>query len=101
MSEFEGTFRMADEPGPGVRVVIDLNEEQVLIRSAAGVLGRWPLDAVGVRGDDDGFRLRIEGEQAVFISDDDVGFAIAIGLHAASPRLRRRMGAALHEEGPA
>ncbi len=90
---------MEGEAGRGVRVVIDLDDETVQIRSAAGILGRWPLDDVGVRGDDDGFRLRIEGEQAVFVSDDDVGFAIAIGLHAASPRLRRRMGAALHEEG--
>lgn len=89
---------MADEPGPGVRVVIDLNDEQVLIKSAGGVLGRWPLDDIGIRGDDDGFHLRIEGEQAVFMSDDDVGFAVAIGLNSASPRLRRRMGAALHEQ---
>ncbi len=97
MSEFRGSFRMAHESGPGVGVVIDLDDEQVLIKSGVAVLGRWPLDEVGIRGEDDGFHLRIEGEEAVFVTADDVEFAQAVGLQAMAPRLRRRLGAALHE----
>lgn len=97
MGEFHGSLRMAHEASEGVRVVIDLDQEQILIKSETDVIGRWPLEEVGIRGEDDGFHFRIEGEEAVFSSDDDVGFAMAIGLQSASPRLRRRMGAAFHE----
>jgi hypothetical protein len=97
MGEFHGSFRMVYDGAPGMRVVIDLDQEQILIKSEAGVLGRWPMGDIGIRGEDDGFHLRIEGEEAVFASDDDVGFARAVGLQAASPRLRRRMGASFHE----
>jgi hypothetical protein len=97
MGEFHGSLRMAYEVNEGVRVVIDLDQEQILIKSDTEVIGRWPLAEVGIRGEDDGFHFRIEGEEAVFSSDDDVGFAMAIGLQSASPRLRRRMGAAFHE----
>ncbi len=88
---------MAHERGPGLYVVVDLEDEQVLLKTGTTVLGRWPLEDIGVRADDDGFHLRIEGEEAVFTTDEDVAFALAVGLHSASPRLRRRMGAFMSE----
>lgn len=97
MSEFRGMFRMAHDEGPGLNVVIDLEDEQVLLKTGTSVLGRWPLTEIGVRGGDDGFHLRIEGEEAIFSTDEDVAFALAVGLHSASPRLRRRMGAFMSE----
>jgi hypothetical protein len=97
MGEYHGSLRMAHDASEGVRVVIDLDQEQILIKSRTDVIGRWPVAEVGIRGEDDGFHFRIEGEEVVFSSDDDVGFAIAVGLQSASPRLRRRMGAAFHE----
>lgn len=97
MGEYRGSLRMAHDLTEGVRVVIDLDQEQILIKSETDVIGRWPLAEVGVRGEDDGFHFRIEGEEVIFSSDDDVEFAMAIGLQSASPRLRRRMGAAFHE----
>lgn len=96
-AEFSGYLRMTHVPGSGLRVVVDLDSEQVLIKTDTGVLGRWPIAEVGVRGEDDGFHLRIEGEEVVFETEADVAFANAIGLQSASPRLRRRMGAAFHE----
>jgi hypothetical protein len=93
--QFEGSLRMKGEKSPGVAVTIDLQRGRLAIHTPGGELGVWSLDDVGVRGEDDGFHLRVEGEEVVLTTSDDPGFALAIGLTAASPRLRRRIGAAL------
>lgn len=93
--QFDGLLRMKGEASPGVRVTIDLQRGRLAIHAAGSELGVWSLDDVGVRGEDDGFHLRIEGEEVVMTTSDDPGFALAIGLTSASPRLRRRIGAAL------
>lgn len=81
-----------DDDSP-LDVVIDLENERMLIRTRSMVLGEWSLGDVGVHSENDGFHLRIEGEQVVLTTQDDAGFATEIGLRAASPRLRRLMGA--------
>lgn len=81
-----------DDDSP-LDVVIDLENERMLIRTRTMVLGEWSLNDVGVHSQNDGFHLRIEGEQVVLRTTDDAGFATEIGLRAASPRLRRLMGA--------
>nr|NIQ56672.1 hypothetical protein [Gemmatimonadota bacterium]NIR38829.1 hypothetical protein [Actinomycetota bacterium]NIS33467.1 hypothetical protein [Actinomycetota bacterium]NIT96905.1 hypothetical protein [Actinomycetota bacterium]NIU68358.1 hypothetical protein [Actinomycetota bacterium] len=53
MSRFEGSLRLPGEHGPGLAVVLDLEGERILIRSASQVLGEWALSDVGVRGRDD------------------------------------------------
>ena len=95
MSRFEGSLRVVGEPGPGLEVVLDLDEERLLIRSTEHVLGEWHLSAIGIRGEDDGFHLVIEGEEVVVQPVDEAGFALAIGLQSATPRLRRRISAGL------
>jgi hypothetical protein len=81
-----------DDDSP-LDVVIDLENERMLIRTRSTVLGEWSLSDVGVHSENDGFHLRIEGEQVILTTQDDAGFATEIGLRAASPRLRRLMGA--------
>ncbi len=97
MGRFKGWLRLPeDDPAQAVHVEIDLDEERIAIRSDAGVeIGSWPLADVGVHAEDDGFRLRIEGEHVVLTTEDDGRFALALGMAAGSPRLRRLMGAAL------
>jgi hypothetical protein len=94
MSRYEGSLKMQGEAGLGLDVVIDLEHERMLIRTRDSVIGEWSLKDVGVHSEYDGFHLRIEGEQVVLSTKDDAGFATEIGLRAASPRLRRMMGAA-------
>lgn len=81
-----------DDDSP-LDVVIDLENERMLIRTRTTVLGEWSLNDVGVHSQNDGFHLRIEGEQVILRTQDDAGFATEIGLRSASPRLRRLMGA--------
>ncbi len=97
MGRFKGWLRLPDDdPAQAVHVEIDLDDERITIRSEAGVeIGSWSLDEVGVHAEDDGFRLRVEGEHIVLVTEDDGRFALALGMAAGSPRLRRLMGAAL------
>lgn len=97
MGEFPGSLWVRGDADDRLRIVIDLDEEALEIRSRAGLLGRYSLDDVGIRGEDDGFHLRVEGEEFIFQTELDVEFALAVGLQSASPRLRKRMGAALRE----
>lgn len=95
MAEFTGYLMLQDRERTAVRVTIDLNSEQLVIRAGASTVGAWDLSDVGVRGEDDGFHLRIEGEEVVLTTDDDPGFAQMIGLRSASPIMRRRISGSL------
>jgi len=97
MGHYEGSLRLLWEEGSPLQVVLILEDEVLEIHGSGGVIGSWPLSEVAVRGEEDGFRLYIEGEEVILTTEDDGAFALEIGLHAAPPRLRRKMGAALHE----
>lgn len=91
MGRFDGSLRMEGEDASGLDVVLDLENERMLIRTEHTVLGEWSMSDVGIRSENDGFHMRIEGEQVVITTSDDAAFAIEIGLQSASPRLRRLM----------
>ena len=93
MGHFEGSLKMQGEAGTGINVEIDLENERLLIKTRSTVLGEWALSDVGIQSANDGFHLRIEGEQVILTTTDDAGFAMEIGLQSASPRLRRMLGA--------
>ena len=97
MSEFTGHLLLQDRVGTRVQVTIDIEAERLTLRVGSKFIGSWALADVGVRGEDDGFHLRIEGEEVVLTTQDDPAFARIIGLHSASPILRRRMGGSLNE----
>jgi hypothetical protein len=97
MGAFAGSMRIAEDFQGPIRVIVDLDAERLSIRAGEVDIGSWPLAEVGVRGEDDGFHLRMEGEEVVLDPDDLLGFAKAIGLHSASPIMRRRLSGAMHE----
>jgi|SRR5690606_17096685 len=96
-----GTVRMAGEDAGGVTVRIHLEDETLTLLAAGGAeIGTWPLSEVEVSSQPDGFHLRIEGEEVILTTDDDVRFAMAVGVAAPSTRLARMMER-LREEAPA
>lgn len=97
MGSYSGSLRIRGSFQTPLDVEVDLTEERIAIRSYDTVIGDWALGEVLISGREDGFHLRIDGEEAIVDLTDDVGFALEIGLQSASPRLRRRMGAALKE----
>ena len=98
MAEFGGHLHLLDRGQTRLRVSIDLDEERLTIRAGSSLIGTWALSEVGVRGEDDGFHLRLEGEEVVISTNDDPSFARLIGLHSASPIMRRRIAGAMHEK---
>lgn len=91
MSRYDGSMRMASPQSPVLQVLVDLTEERMLLHTHSKVIGDWALDDLLIRGEDDGFHLRVDGEEAVLRTNDDPGLALELGLRSASPRLRRQM----------
>lgn len=93
MSRFRGAMRLKGDITAEIAVTVDLTVDRIVLSTADEIIGSWRLGDIGIRGEDDGLHFRIEGEEAVIHTDDDAGFALAIGLRSASPRLRRQMAA--------
>ncbi|HVR32208.1 MAG TPA: hypothetical protein VMS74_05805 [Acidimicrobiia bacterium] len=91
MGRYDGSLRMASPDSPVLQVLVDLNHERMLLHTETTVLGDWSIRNLLIRGEDDGFHIRVEGEEAIIRTNDDPGMALELGLRAASPRLRRQM----------
>lgn len=84
---------MSSPDSPVLQVLIDLTDERMILHTDSKVLGDWDLEELLIRGEDDGFHIRVEGEEAIIHTNDDAGMALELGLRSASPRLRRLMAA--------
>lgn len=74
--QFKGQLLLPDEPGPGLRVHLDVAEHHLAVESDGGGLGAWPLEVVDVeRLQGDIFALTVAGEPLQFVADDTIGFA--------------------------
>lgn len=82
---------MANPDGPALQVLVNLTEERMILHTDSKVLGDWSLGELLIRGEDDGFHVRLEGEEVIIRTNDDPGLALELGLRSASPRLRRQM----------
>ncbi|MGH8924800.1 MAG: hypothetical protein ACRDWA_09230 [Acidimicrobiia bacterium] len=91
-TDLTGTVRMAGETQTGIRVEIHLDQETMSLVSPYGELGTWPLSGMGIASRGDGFHLKVEGEELVLSTNNDVAFALAVGLRSTtSPRLNRQL----------
>jgi hypothetical protein len=94
---FDGLLRLPGEVGPGLAVQIDLTDDLIALRAESGDIGSWPRDQVRINALDDGFHLRVEGEVVILDVAQDAEFALACGLTAGPPLLRRKMSAILRQ----
>jgi hypothetical protein len=91
-TDLTGTVRMANETQTGIRVEIHLDRETMSLVSPYGELGTWPLSGMGIASRVDGFHLKVEGEELVLSTNNDVAFALAVGIRSTtSPRLNRQL----------
>lgn len=73
---FKGQLLLPDEPGPGLRVDLELADQRLAVMSDRERLGAWPLDTVEVRRvGSDTFAMTLAGEPLHFVADDTVSFA--------------------------
>jgi hypothetical protein len=100
-TDLTGSVRVVGEGESALRVEIHLEDEELLLVSGQGELGRWPLSDIGVAAKLDGFHLRIEGEELVISTNDDARFALALGIRSSnSPRLNRLVAGAMDDTIP-
>lgn len=73
---FKGQLLIPSEPGPGLRVDLEVAEHHLAVESEDGELGAWPLEAVQVRRlESDTFSITVAGEDLHFVADDTIAFA--------------------------
>ncbi|MFV1961527.1 MAG: hypothetical protein ACC658_06805 [Acidimicrobiia bacterium] len=98
--ETNGTVQMRGDSGPGVNVVVSVDEGRLRILSGNELVGEWELEKIGIHALQDGFAIRAEGEEFVLKASDEVGLAEEMGLVAASPRLARKVAVSHNPEPP-
>jgi hypothetical protein len=84
-TDLTGTVRMAGETQTGIRVEIHLDNETMSLVSPYGELGTWPLSGMGISARVDGFHLKVEGEELVLSTNDDVAFALGSVVNWLTP----------------
>jgi len=73
---FKGQLLVPTEPGPGLRVDLEVAGHHLAVESESGDLGAWPLETVRVRRlEGDTFEMTVAGEDLHFIADDTISFA--------------------------
>ena len=91
--ELDGNLRMRGDIGPGAPVRVVLEAGRLRLVSGEEPVGDWDLSTVGMSVLQEGFALKVEGEEFILRTSDDVAFAEEVGVAAASPRLARRLAA--------
>jgi hypothetical protein len=73
--QFKGQLLLPNEPGPGLRVNLDVADHHLAMESETGGLGAWPLEVVEVRRlQGDLFAMTVAGEDLHFVAEDTVSF---------------------------
>jgi hypothetical protein len=68
---FGGRLQLREDHGPGLDVILELDEEHLQIATGGEVLGTWGLDEVdATRIGDDRFALVVAGERLDFLTHD-------------------------------
>jgi hypothetical protein len=100
MGAYEGKLRVPGVVDWPLNVEVDLNDGRLAISAGSEEIGAWDIDDIEVRGLDNGFEVRAEGDVILLSTADDGRFAREIGLQWAPPRLRRLMAAELSGSKP-
>jgi hypothetical protein len=98
--ELNGSVKMHADSGPGVSVRVIVQNRRLRITSGDELVGDWPVEEIGIKALQDGFSVKVEGEEFLLRTSDDVALADEIGLASASPRLARRMATRHNPEEP-
>ncbi|MDP9494290.1 MAG: hypothetical protein M3P87_03530 [Actinomycetota bacterium] len=97
MAAYDAQLRMDWTDEPPIKVLIDLTDERMTLRSGDVEVADWALADIRVSPMPDGFHVRAEGEEVVLDVTEDAQFALDLGLRHAHPILRRRMSALLRQ----
>ncbi|MEX2278681.1 MAG: hypothetical protein WEA76_01190 [Acidimicrobiia bacterium] len=91
--DFRGHLRLPDDAGIGIPVLLCLDDIFVVISSGGDELGAWRADDVVVeRLHSNQFAIELDGEPAVFVAQDALGFAYdgILAIESLQERLTKR-----------
>ena len=91
--ELKGRVILAGESAPGTPVTVVAKDTRFVIIAESGIVGDWDVKDIGISARNEGFVLKIRGEQLVLTTNDDAAFADELGLATLSPRLARKVAA--------
>jgi hypothetical protein len=97
--ETDGSVRFRGDSGPGIPVRVLADDGRLRLVSGKELVGDWLVRDLGINVLQDGFAIKIEGEQFLLRADEDALLAEELGIVAASPRMARKV-AALHNPEP-
>jgi hypothetical protein len=84
MPGFQGKMRLLSEPLSVVGADIEIDEGSLALIVSNHEIGEWPLDQVGIEVTGDGFRMRVDGEEFLFVTAEKAAFAQAVGVNGHS-----------------
>lgn len=99
--ETQGVVHMRGDTTQTIVVQVFADAERLRLLSGHELIGEWLVEGMGIHALDEGFAIRVEGEELILKTDDDVALAEELGLLTSSPRLARRVAASHNVEGPA
>ena len=88
MAAFEGSLYVVGDDVDPVRGQVLLEGADVVMSAAGQAIGAWPAANLDLTRRSDGIHMNAEGEELVFLADDEPGFAAALGLPTADPTER-------------
>ena len=91
--ELKGRVILAGESPPGTPVTVVAKDTRFVIIADSGIVGDWDVKDIGISARNEGFVLKIRGEQLILTTSDDAAFADELGLATLSPRLARKVAA--------
>jgi hypothetical protein len=91
--ETHGTVQIKGDNGVGVGVEVFVDQYRIRLVSGNELVGEWEKDRIGVKALNDGFAIKVEGEEFVLKTDSDVAVAEELGLMASTPRMARKVAA--------
>lgn len=89
--ELDGNVSMRGDTGPGVGVTILAEGGRLRLVSGNELVGDWLVSEIGISALQEGFNIKVEGEEFILRTEDDAAFAEELGVTAVSPRLARRL----------
>ena len=91
--ELKGRVILSGESPPGAPVTVVAKDTRFVIIADSGIVGDWDVRDIGISSRNEGFVLKIRGEELVLTTSDDAAFADELGLATLSPRLARKVAA--------
>ena len=85
MSSFDARLRIPGQTKVPVGIVVEISEEGLAIRTGEKVIAEWPHTSVKASVIDDGFHIKVDGEEMILTVEDSKGFAAELGVATPSP----------------